>query len=457
MGEHFATGVEVPVGVVGEGGVEEVAPLVLRQQVQQQRGRTDPLGGGPPLHARLGRRLVIGHVAQRVEAPVVDRSPSPCIPGPGGIARPLQVGQEKGAQRRVAQGTGLLADRQRHGAGVRRQRQQRVKGGLQPHQEPDGTRCHLGADGQAFGDGGLNAVEQIAPGLGMAVALCQREGEGHAGARHHGAHQLELAVGVGPEVGDQLHDAVPGVGHTEGDGLELVGAGPQRGRRIPGGGAVVQRPRCRESDGPVPQGLGRQGAHGRAVLRRRLLQPGGPLAHDVEAQSAVGELRAQVDVVRTPFHRVEILPEALPGPVDPLVEHRARDVLDPFHERDQAGVRVRPHRREADATIAHDRRRDPVPAGRRHPFVPRRLPVVVGVDVDEAGGDQQPAGVDLLGAPARHGAHGGDGPPVHRQVSPPGLAAPAVGHQPAPDHEIVCRFCHALTLTLTLPASRRDS
>ena len=282
----------------------------------------------------------------------------------------------------------------------------------------------------------------------MAVVLCQREGQGHAGARHHGAHQLELAVGVGPEVGDQLHDAMPGVGHTEGDGLELVGAGPERWGRIPAGGAVVQRPRRREPDGPVPQGLGRQGAHGRDVFRCGLLQAGGPLTHDVEAQRAVGELRAQVHVVRTPLHRVEILPEALPGPVDPLVEHRARDVLDPFHERDQARVGVRSHWREPDAAVAHDRRRDPVPARRRHPFVPRRLPVVVRVDVDEAGSDQQAGSVDLLRASARHGAHGGDGLPVDRHVGPPGLAAPAVGHQPAPDHEVMCRLCHALPLTL---------
>ena len=59
-----------------------------------------------------------------------------------------------------------------------------------------------------------------------------------------------------------------------------------------------------------------------------VLQSGRPLAHDVEAQRAVGELRAEVDVVRTPLDRVEVLAEGLPRPVDPLVEHRARNVLD---------------------------------------------------------------------------------------------------------------------------------
>ncbi len=196
-------------------------------------------------------------------------------------------------------------------------------------------------------------------------------------------------------------------------------------------------------------------AHGGAVLGRRLLEPGRPLAHDVEAQRAVGELRAQVDVVRPALDRVEVLAEALPGPVDPLVEHGTRDVLHPLHQRDQARVRVGPHRREAHAAVAHDGGRDAVPARRRHALVPGRLPVVVRVDVDEARRDQQTVGVHLLGAPARHRPHGGDRPAVHRHVGPPGLAALPVGHQAAPDHEVVRRVCHALPLTL--PRSRGDS
>ena len=184
-------------------------------------------------------------------------------------------------------------------------------------------------------------------------------------ARHHGAHQLELAVGVGPEVGDELHHAMPGVGHAR--AMASSSSVPARSDGV-GSPLAVRWFRVREVEKPMaPSRMASvaRRAHGGAVLRRRLLQPGGPLAHDVEAQRAVGELRAQVDVVRAPLDRVEVLAEALPGPVDALVEHGARDVLDPFHERDEARVRVRPHRGEADAAVAHDRRRDAVPARRR--------------------------------------------------------------------------------------------
>ena len=70
------------------------------------------------------------------------------------------------------------------------------------------------------------------------------------------------------------------------------------------------------------------------------------------------------------------------------------------------------------------------------------------MDVDEARGDQQPGSVDLLFAPAGNRAHSGDQGAVHRDVSPAGLAATTVGHQPAAHHQVVCRPCHVVPLTL---------
>ena len=62
----------------------------------------------------------------------------------------------------------------------------------------------------------------------------------------------------------------------------------------------------------------------------------------------------------------------------------ARDVLDAFHQLDEPVVVGRAHRREADAAVADDDGRDAVPRRRDHALAPRRLAVVVGVDVDEA-------------------------------------------------------------------------
>ena len=57
-----------------------------------------------------------------------------------------------------------------------------------------------------------------------------------------------------------------------------------------------------------------------------------------------------------------------------------------------------PHRREADAAVAHHDRGHAVPGRRGELGVPRGLAVVVGVDVDEARRDERAVGVDL---PAR--------------------------------------------------------
>ena len=75
--------------------------------------------------------------------------------------------------------------------------------------------------------------------------------------------------------------------------------------------------------------------------------------------------------------------------------------------------------------------------------VPGGLPVVVGVDVDEAGRHEQTGGVDLLAPPAGHVPDGGDRGPVDGDIGRHRLAAEAVGQQAAPDHQLVCRACHA--------------
>ena len=179
-------------------------------------------------------------------------------------------------------------------------------------------------------------------------------------------------------------------------------------------------------------------AHGRRVLLGRIFEAGAPLAHHVEAERAVGELCRHVHVMGSGLDGVEVRPEALPRPLDPLVQHRAGDVLDALHEGDEPVVRVGPHRCEPDAAVAHHGGGDAVPARGGHAGVPGGLAVVVGVDVDETGSDQQPVGIDLLAAGGGHRPDGGDRPAVDGHVGRLGLAAQAVRHHPAPNHQIVC-------------------
>ena len=129
---------------------------------------------------------------------------------------------------------------------------------------------------------------------------------------------------------------------------------------------------------------------------------GAPLAHRVGADGAVGDLAAHVDRELLLADRVEVLGIGLPAPGDALGQRGAGDVLDALHQLDQPLLTAGPHRGEADTAVAGHERRDAVAAGRLEQAVPADLPVVVGVDVDEAGGHHMPCRVDGFGGLAAH-------------------------------------------------------
>ena len=113
-------------------------------------------------------------------------------------------------------------------------------------------------------------------------------------------------------------------------------------------------------------------AHRCDVVLGRELAGDRALAHHVHAQRVVGHLASDVDRVRHRGDRVHVLGERLPAPRNPLGERRARDVLDALHQLDERCLASGPHRREADAAVAHHAGRDAEQRARRQLAVPRR-------------------------------------------------------------------------------------
>ena len=174
----------------------------------------------------------------------------------------------------------------------------------------------------------------------------------------------------------------------------------------------------------------------------RRLVPRAAVAHDVGADGAVRHVRRDVDRARQLLERVEVLGEALPLPRDAFGERGAGDVLDAFHEADQPLVAIGGGGREADAAVAHDDGRDAVPRRRRHLGVPRRLAVVVGVDVDEAGRDDLAA---WRRSPRGRAAAIG---PTAAIRSPSIATSAATGSPPVPSTTVpprITRSCIAIT------------
>jgi hypothetical protein len=193
-----------------------------------------------------------------------------------------------------------------------------------------------------------------------------------------------------------LQHAAADTVHRARDRRQFVLAGFQRRREIAGRGAMIERARGRKSERARAHGLARQRGHRRIVFMCGGIAPRAALAHHIDPERGVRQLRTDIDVetaLRQPFH---VVGKAFPRPRNSGAQHRLRDVLDAFHQLDQPDVIVRPAGRKTDAAIAHDRRRDAVLGRGRDVVAPGDLTVVMGVDVDEAGGHQFALGVDLF-------------------------------------------------------------
>ena len=177
----------------------------------------------------------------------------------------------------------------------------------------------------------------------------------------------------------------------------MLGIAP--GHQVAGQRLVLVGAAGGEADGARLQGLLRQPAHGVDVLGRRLLAGDGALAHDIDPQGVVGELRRDVDGARQPRQRIEVIREALPVPFEAFGERDAGDVLHPLHQIDQRLVMLLANGSEAHAAIAEHDGRGAVPGGRCEDGIPGGLTVIVRVHVDPARRDDAPVGFHL--APAR--------------------------------------------------------
>src|SRR5581483_8095157 len=92
---------------------------------------------------------------------------------------------------------------------------------------------------------------------------------------------------------------------------------------------------------------------------------------------------------------------------------------------------------EPDTAVAHDDGRHAVPARRRQLRIPAHLAVVVGVDVDPTGRENEPAGVDLTPPALVDGADGTDPRAVDGDVAAERWSAGAVRDRRPADHDVV--------------------
>src|SRR5207249_867077 len=134
-----------------------------------------------------------------------------------------------------------------------------------------------------------------------------------------------------------------------------------------------------------------------------------------------------------PLERTQVAREVLPRPRDTgaqRLDGHALDEEEELHERLAVSLAAG---RDGEPAVAHDDGRDAVPRRGARLRVPEELAVVVGMDVDEAGGEGEARAVELAGATLGDAPDGrytvaGDG-----EIARRGLAAAAITEERAPD------------------------
>ena len=147
--------------------------------------------------------------------------------------------------------------------------------------------CALAA--RPCGAHAMHLVERLAPQLRLRVDLDQQDGERPAGEPGRGIERLELARA---EIGIDLQHALAGALHALGQGEQLDLAGAERRREAAVRGLVLGGARGGDAERAGAQRLLDQPRHLLALaLVRHLGMVGAAIAHDVEAQRAVRQLR----------------------------------------------------------------------------------------------------------------------------------------------------------------------
>ena len=424
VGEHLGHGIEVAVGVVEERQVEQRTTAVGEQGVDEPLGDGDPGSCRERLGAPARRRFVQGRVAQHVD--------------PARRERHARLGQlDDQARPRFGLGqTGHPVDERQRSIdrSVGGERSQRVQRGLDAHEDPDRARGHLGSHGQTVGVGSVEEGEHGAVSA-PSTDLGERERQRKPGLAHHRQQRLGLGVELG-EVRHDLQHAGAGGADGPGDAHQFAACRIEGRDRVTGARAVVGRAAGGEAEGAGGDALGREAPHGRDVRIGRRLPVGATSAHDVQAERAVHDLGGEVDVPASGVEVVEVVGEGRPLPGEALVQDRAGQVLDTLHEGDELRSVSVVDGGEPDPAVARDHGRHPVRRRRRERLVPGGLAVVVGVDVDEAGGDHRTVGIDLTSPAAGHPSDLDDDPVGDRHVGEPGRRAGAVDDVPSTDHQV---------------------
>jgi hypothetical protein len=352
--------------------------------------------------------------------------------------RNVGFGQDLRADVRVAHGGDALVVRQMGNGAVGGACHERVDRAFEAVDSADGAWGDLGLQARA---GCVFAIERfehvVEEAFGPGFILFEGEAERAAAAAGEFDDGGEIAGVFLIEIVEDLDDAEVGAAHRFAQRVELACSDPAGIGGVAVGVAVADRV-CRGK--AQRSGLERaheEALHGRDVVSGCGFAADGALAHHIEADRVVGGEEADVHRPRLVGDGVDIVGEAFPPPVDAFVQRGAGDVFHALHQRDQRVPVCRAARRETDAAVAHDGGGHAMAGRGLHVLVPADLAVVVGVDVEEAGGDERTVCIDGPAGRSGDAADFGDAATGDGDVGREGRGACAIDDGSAANDEVV--------------------
>ena len=167
-------------------------------------------------------------------------------------------------------------------------------------------------------------------------------------------------------------------------------------------------------------------------LDLRLVRGAVEFAHAADAQGRMADQASRVERRRMRIEGVEIIGETLEAVI----------ALFPDQIQRRRRCAIEDERRERDAAIAGHDRGDALTDFRAHIGGDEERAIVVGMDIDESRGDDEPVRVDLApSAAARQTFHGSDALAVDRDIGAETGGAGAVDHASAAQHQVVVGHC----------------
>ena len=240
----------------------------------------------------------------------------------------------------------------------------------------------------------LGHLQKRAPAVFVHRILQQRISDRQAGFLRHFGHPAKLFFGR-IEVGSHFKHAMTAALHAIGNAQKFVLIGEGAGHGFAVFRQMQHGARGGKAERTCFDAVFNNIGHFFDIFGRCRFIIGTALAHHISAHGAMRNLCRDIQRARHFIQRVQIFGEGFPLPVNAFSQRRARNILNPFHQINEPIMLVGFGRCEADAAIAHNGGGDTVPARRAEIGVPGHLPVIMGVNINPAGGDQITFGINF--------------------------------------------------------------